>query len=129
MAATTIVAITAVSVVGSVGSIPNSSDVISLVQRPKDYAVHNREDGGVGANAEGERQQCHGGEAGSTPKRAQPVTHVAHEILEPRQASLVAHRLQRLRHTAGSDPHAAYGFSWRRASALYLVGRELEMRA
>jgi hypothetical protein len=33
------------------------------------------------------------------------MAHVAHEIVEPRKAALVAQDLHRLRHAAGSDGH------------------------
>ena len=57
---------------------------LRIPERPQDDAVDDRENRGVGADAERERQHGHGGEAGSAPQHAQPMTHIARHVVEPR---------------------------------------------
>ena len=48
------------------------------------------------------------GEARAALQRAQPIAHVARDILEPGQASLVANRVHRLRAACGLSPCHAH---------------------
>ena len=52
-------------------------------QRAQHDGVHEREDGGVGADAEGEREQCHEGDAGRAQHGAETVKDVLREGFEP----------------------------------------------
>jgi hypothetical protein len=49
-------------------------------QRPQQYGVHDTENGGVGADAEGEREHHHGREAGILPQLAEGESEVVHGL-------------------------------------------------
>src|SRR5262249_45618214 len=59
---------------------------------------------------------------------ADAVLHVARQILDPGEPALIAHRFERLRHTARSKRGRASGRARRSAAPPLLVRRELEMR-
>ena len=65
-------------------------------ERPQQHAVDDREDGGVRADPERERDDRHRCKDRRASERPQPVMHVADQILEPRQAALIAQRIHRL---------------------------------
>ena len=73
------------------------------------HPIDDREDSGVGADPQRQRQQGDRREHGRAPERAQPMSHIAREVVEPRQASLVAKRIHRLRGTSGLEPCGACG--------------------
>jgi hypothetical protein len=50
---------------------------------PQDHGVDDREDRGVGADAQSQRQQRHGGEHGTAPKRAEPVAQISSDLVQP----------------------------------------------
>ena len=56
---------------------------------------------GTGADADRERQQRDRGKRWTAPQRANPMAEVAAQIIEPRQASLLAQRLHGLNDSAG----------------------------
>ena len=52
-------------------------------QRPQQRRVHQREDGAVGSNPEGQRDDRHGGKARRAPELSQSKLHVIPELVEP----------------------------------------------
>ena len=75
-----------------------------IVERSQDDAVENREDRRVCPDSQRQRHQRDRGEARTPPQAAQAITHVAPQVVEPRQAPLVAKRIQRLHGAAGPEP-------------------------
>ena len=56
---------------------------IAKRQRPQQRGVDQREDGAVGADAQGERQRRHEGEGGRRPHLAQREHHVVPRLVDP----------------------------------------------
>ncbi len=98
-------------------------------QRLQQHAVDHAEDRGVGADADRQREKGHGAERRAAPQRAQRVAEVARQAGEPRQPSLVAHGVQRLRDTAGPNPRRARSVVARATAALFVFGRQVEVQA
>ena len=75
-------------------------------QRPQQDRVDDREDGGVGADAEGERQHDDRGEAGTLPHQAQRVAKILEQHVETpllaEEAPRVGDRAERPGHHAGA---------------------------
>jgi hypothetical protein len=98
-------------------------------QRAQEHGVGEREDGGVGADAERERHHRDGGEQRIAAQAAHGVAQVASEVVEPRQAALVADRVEALRQGAAPHDGRAARIGRRRIAAARVLGRQLEMRA
>ncbi len=60
-------------------------------ERTEQQRVHDAEDGGVGADAQGKRRDGDGGEGGRAPQRAHGVAHVLRERLNQGPRPCVAH--------------------------------------
>jgi hypothetical protein len=86
------------------------------------------EDDGVGSDAEGERGDSHGGEAGSTAKHANGVAEVGAKLVEKTKAERLADVLFVGLGGAELDAGAAKGFSGSEAGALEVFGAELDVR-
>src|SRR5207249_987045 len=97
-------------------------------ERPQDYTVHNGENGGVGADAERNRQECDGREYWRAPECPQAVTYVTREVVQPRQAALITERLHRLGDAARVDPCRPLRAFGRMAPARRVLGGELQMQ-
>ena len=97
-------------------------------ERPEQQCVGEAEDGGVGADAEGQRDDGRRGEGGAAPQQVDTMAQVARQIVEPGKASLVAHRLHGLRDAAGRDPGYAPSALGGLAAAAGVLGGELEMK-
>ncbi len=111
------------------GGVPDRDQAVWLRvgQRPEKHAVDDAEDGGVGADADGQRQEDHGGERRRPAKRAHAVPQVAPHVIEPGQAPLIAQGVHTLRHGPVAEHRRASGSGLRPPSGVF--GRELEMRA
>ncbi len=77
---------------------------IGIRKRTQQDGVHDGEDRGVRADAERQREDGRGGEAGCAPQHAQAVADVLAERVEPRQAALIAPGLRGLRIPAEGQP-------------------------
>ena len=73
----------------------------------QEHGVDNAEDRGVGADADRQRRHSHRGKDRALHELTQTIPPILDGVLEPCQASLVAHRLHRLRHTADANPRGA----------------------
>ncbi len=82
---------------------------IPVGQRPQQGGVHDAEDDGARADAEGERDHGHGGEARGAHQAAAGVANVTDGVRQPGQAALVAERVHGGRDAAGSDDREARG--------------------
>ena len=56
-----------------------------IPERPQDRRVEDREDGGVGADAQRQRQQRDGGEHRTAPQRADRVAQIPPDLVQPRR--------------------------------------------
>jgi hypothetical protein len=72
-------------------------------QRPEQHGIRHREDCRVRADAERKRQSCHRGERWATAQPPEPIPEVAGQIVEPRQAALITHRVHAPGDPAGVD--------------------------
>src|SRR5437867_990770 len=59
-------------------------------ERSQHHAIDDRKDGGVGANTERESHNGNDGERGSAPQRAETMTQVSSEVVEPWPSALIA---------------------------------------
>jgi hypothetical protein len=82
---------------------------VRVGERPQQHAVDDRKDSGVRADPERERENRHRGEDRRAPERPQPVTHVAHEILEARHQLDVAARFAQSQPIAELAPRHRLG--------------------
>jgi hypothetical protein len=73
-------------------------------KRTQNRGVGQAEDRAVRADAKRQGQDGDRGEQRAAAQQSYRMTRVAQEILEPGQAALVAQRVHRLRHPAGTDP-------------------------
>ena len=98
-------------------------------QHAEKRLIDQRKDSGIGADSEGERE--HGGrcKAGAALQRAQAVAHVARDVLEPGQASLVANRIHRLRAASGLNPRDPHRFVRIASATSRRFRRELNVQA
>ena len=55
---------------------------LAIGKRPQQHAVHHRENGGVGADAEREREHRYGGEAGILAQHAQTIANIHEKVLK-----------------------------------------------
>ncbi len=76
---------------------------VRIGQRAKQDTVDHAEDGSVRADTYGKGYQDDGGEEGRAGERARRIAHVAGEVVDPRQATLIAQGVHRLRHRAMSN--------------------------
>ena len=76
---------------------------VAVGQRLEQHAADDAEDRRVGADAERQREDDDGGEAGAVSQRAQRVPEIGRDALEPGQSALVAHGFGRLREAAGRE--------------------------
>ena len=68
---------------------------VRVRKRRQEHRIDNAEDGGVGADAEREREDGREGEGGSATKAAQRVRHIAEGLIDDRHAAAIAIRLFR----------------------------------
>ena len=78
-------------------------------QRAEEYGVDEAEDGGVGGDADRQCQQRRARERGAAAQRADAVADVAREIVDPRDAALIAAGVHRLGEAGGGRPRAGVG--------------------
>jgi hypothetical protein len=64
-------------------------------RRSEEHVVHDREDRGVRADAEGDRQDCRRREPGIPEKQATREPHVLHEAIEPADGPHVTRHVRR----------------------------------
>jgi hypothetical protein len=95
---------------------------VPVRQRAQEHAVYDREDGGVGSNAERKREEHDGGKAGILAERAQRVTHVGGDDFRAQSRSPRPHRIHIVF-------HGAHRFVVRRAGRAQLVVLVVEMLA
>src|SRR6478672_10868360 len=77
---------------------------LRIRERAEHHAVHDAEDGGVGADAECQRQTRDDAEDRRPHQRARGVSYVAPEHLDPNARAHVAHTLLHLRDASGAIP-------------------------
>ena len=97
-------------------------------QRPQQHGVDDAEDGGIGADAERERQHRDGGEAGRAAQTSDRVPHVVSDVLQPPERSRVAMQVLRQRHAAHRAPRGQARLVRRQSAAAMLVFEQREMR-
>ncbi len=102
---------------------------IRIRQRAQEDGVDHGEDGGVGADAERQRDQRRGGEAGRAPQHAEAVAQVLPQHLEKRQAALIAPGLGNLRVAAELEPRGAPRRGGIEAARSVTLLEHLEMEA
>jgi hypothetical protein len=59
-------------------------------QQPQHNLIDQRENCGVGADAQGQRQERHGGDAGRPPEHPQPVPDISRQRIHGWQASAIS---------------------------------------
>ncbi len=101
---------------------------VGIVERTQDHAVDDREDGRIRADSQCQRQERHRREHGSAPKRAQPMAHVARQVVEPRQASLIPQRVHGLRSASRRNARRAQGIAGVETTTSRVLRRHCQMR-
>ena len=96
---------------------------------PQQDAVDDGEDGGVGADTEGQREQGDGGEAGCAAQTARGVAQVAAKAREPESAPHVARHLRDVGDVAELAPRGTLGVGPRLAARDAVGDRHLEVSA
>ena len=89
----------------------------------KQQRIHEAEDGGVGADGEGQRQERHGRDHWRAPEHSRAEARVLKQILEPRQPPLIAPLVHHWRDAARLQARLAQRFLRGQAAALQ-IGRE-----
>ncbi len=95
---------------------------VPIRQRAQDHAIHHREDRGVGADAESEREEHHRGEALVLAQRAERVAHIGGDDVGAQARAPRPHRIHIVF-------HGAHRFIGRRAGRAQLVVLIVEMLA
>ena len=90
--------------------------------------VRHRKDGGVGADADGERQHSGEGEERVAPEQPHRVPQVPPRVVEPDERALVAVKLLHLLDAAQREPRRPSRLLRRQAAAQKLVFEEREVR-
>jgi hypothetical protein len=96
-------------------------------ERAKKDGIDDREDGGVGANAEGESSDGHGGEGGRFPEKAKSKASVVEERFSEGKRLLVADELFGLFEATEFEEGLAAGFFGGHAFGEVVVDVELEV--
>ena len=98
-------------------------------QRLQQHAIDHAEDSAVGPDAQGQREDDHGGEAGRLGERAHGVLQVAGKVFEIIRAAHIAAFLLNLRHSAQTADGGEVRFSGRQAEAQIDFCFAVEMEA
>lgn len=96
-------------------------------QRPRHHRVQHPENGGIRADAEGQRQHGSRGEAGIGAQLAQSMAQVLGAGLQQRQAALVSPALSDLRNAAELAPRLEVRPFRRHAAALVVRGQQFDV--
>src|SRR5215472_7313513 len=96
--------------------------------RLQHYGIEEAEDGGVGADAERERENGYGGKAGRFAKHAKGETNILEHSIKQGEPSNLAVRFAQLRDSSQLNPGQALRFFLRGALADVLLGQDLDVR-
>ena len=116
---------------GEEGSLPvEQHEAIRLAHRKlaQQELIDEREDAGVGADAEREGKDGGRGEARTPPQRPRAVSGVARQLLGPAQAALIAERLHGLRGRPRLQAGLAQGLVRILSAGAGGVGNQLEVQ-
>jgi hypothetical protein len=96
-------------------------------QRPKENCINQAEDGGVGADAEGEREDGGGSKARRFAQHAEGEAEVLEKRVEERKAASIAVFVFGLLRAAEADEGLAAGFGGREATLKIFFDGELQV--
>ena len=97
-------------------------------ERPQQQRVSEAENGGVGADANREREDGDEGEPRTFREHPAAVAHVARDIVEPWQAALIAQRLHGLIDAASPDSRGSYSALGRARMVPLVLDGQLQMQ-
>ncbi len=92
-----------------------------IPERPQDRHVEDREDRGVGADAQRQRQQRDGSEHGSSPERADRIAQIPPDLVQPGAVTIRSDAFLRLFHAAEMQ-HRRSPCVGRRSTIAHSVG-------
>jgi hypothetical protein len=96
-------------------------------ERPQPHGIEQLKDGGVGADAQGQRQNSRHREARIPPQGAKPIAHVLAEILKAPKTQLVTVGLRGRVARAEPDPGSTPRLVRQQAGAEVFLGQQLQV--